>query len=308
MERRYFEINEAEARRAWEMMSMRDYPEGNKTAEYRASVDEVYDIADKVAERRPEAAGKAYALAERYARKLADNYNADSRIGCMCPSILISGSGNFPVRKKEKQVAAMDRNMKEYEEIQKIPGKIKDILYARDIIKSGDEDAIERLEKKLEELKSMQELMRNVNAYWRKHKNLDECPYLTPRQRQELTETMYSDTPRMGSTPFLPWQLSNNNQNIHSVEQRLANLKAAKEAGTKEQQGDGFRVVENTEIMRLQIIFDDKPEADVREVLKANGFRWAPSAGAWQRQLTPNARHALKSVLDKISIDKDTET
>ena len=41
-------------------------------------------------------------IAERYAKKMADNMNESSRIGMMCPSILISGAGNFPVRKKEK--------------------------------------------------------------------------------------------------------------------------------------------------------------------------------------------------------------
>lgn len=48
----------------------------------------------------------------------------------------------------------------------------------------------------------------------------------------------------------------------------------------------------NTEENRLQIFFDHKPEEDVRSELKANGFRWAPSAGAWQRQLNDNAIRA----------------
>ena len=37
----------------------------------------------------------------------------------------------------------------------------------------------------------------------------------------------------------------------------------------------------------------------MREVLKSNGFKWAPSQGAWQRQLTNNARYALKKVIEK---------
>lgn len=65
-------------------------------------------------------------------------------------------------------------------------------------------------------------------------------------------------------------------------------------SGDKETEYNGLRVVENTEIMRLQLFFDDKPAADVRERLKANGFRWSPKIGCWQRQLTDNARRALK--------------
>ena len=43
---------------------------------------------------------------------------------------------------------------------------------------------------------------------------------------------------------------------------------------------------------RLQIFFDDKPDEETRTALKSNGFRWAPSVSAWQRQLNDNAIYA----------------
>ena len=36
----------------------------------------------------------------------------------------------------------------------------------------------------------------------------------------------------------------------------------------------------------------ESPDADTRAELKSSGFRWAPSVGAWQRQLTDNAIRA----------------
>ena len=48
----------------------------------------------------------------------------------------------------------------------------------------------------------------------------------------------------------------------------------------------------NREDNRLQVFFDGKPDADTRAELKSSGFRWAPSVGAWQRQLTDNAIRA----------------
>ena len=48
----------------------------------------------------------------------------------------------------------------------------------------------------------------------------------------------------------------------------------------------------NREDNRLQVFFDGKPDADTRAELKSNGFRWASSVGAWQRQLTDNAIRA----------------
>ena len=70
---------------------------------------------------------------------MAENMNDSSRIGMMCPSVMISGAGNFPVKKKEKQNAAADRNYQKFQEIQGILRKMEGILHGKDIIKSGDE-------------------------------------------------------------------------------------------------------------------------------------------------------------------------
>ena len=47
--------------------------------------------------------------------------------------------------------------------MQGILGKIENILYGKEIIKSDDERAIEKLEEKLEDLKGMQESMKAAN-------------------------------------------------------------------------------------------------------------------------------------------------
>ena len=62
-------------------------------------------------------------MVDAYARKLAENLNAGNRIDARCPSILVAGGSNFPVRKKEKQNAARDRNMEEWRRIQQILDK-----------------------------------------------------------------------------------------------------------------------------------------------------------------------------------------
>ena len=53
--------------------------------------------------------------------------------------------------------------------------------------------------------------------------------------------------------------------------------------------------------MRIQFIFDGKPDAEIRTILKSNGFRWAPSQGAWQRQLTDNGKRVAKEVIKELS-------
>ena len=56
--------------------------------------------------------------------------------------------------------------------------------------------------------------------------------------------------------------------------------------------------------MRLQLFFEGKPEQKVRDILKSNGFKWAPSQSAWQRQLTNNSRYALERVIEQLKLQE----
>ena len=66
---------------------------------------------------------------------------------------------------------------------------------------------------------------------------------------------------------------------------------------------DGGYIYENPELDRIQIIYDGKPERDVIDKLKHNGFRWSPSNKAWQRQLNRNGRMAVNRVLEETGIN-----
>ena len=300
MERVYYSINEESARAAHNMMSMRDYAEGSTTAEYRAAVDKAYDLADRIAEKKPDEAERAYRLAERYSKKMAEYYNKESSIGMMCPSVMISGAGNFPVKKKERQVAAWQRNHEFYQYVQGILGKIENILYGREIIKSDDDRAIEKLEEKLEDLKATQERMKSANRAIRMKDTEAGNDVLREMGCSEGTIKQLREPDFCGRIGYPSYELTNNNQNIHRIEERLKRLKAVKGKGSSEQEYETFKVVENTEAMRYQIIFDGKPDAEVRTLLKSNGFKWAPSQGAWQRQITANGKYALNSVVEKL--------
>lgn len=303
MERKYFEIDEKAARVAHEMMSFREFREGSKTAEYKGMVDRAYALADRVVEKRPEESEKVYRLAERYSRRLAENFNRESRIGTMCPSIMISGGSNFPVRKKQRQVSAWENNHKEYQEIAGILDQIERIGRGGSAIQSNDENALEKLQAKLDGLKEKQAEMVSANRAIRMKdtaagdRKLAEMGY-SPEQIEQLRTPDFC-----GRIGYPSYALQNNNQNIHRIEGRIKELSAVKDAGTQEKENSLFRVVENTEAMRLQIIFDGKPEADVREVLKRHGFRWAPSQGAWQRQLNRNARYALGQIEKELEVE-----
>ena len=62
----------------------------------------------------------------------------------------------------------------------------------------------------------------------------------------------------------------------------------------KEYKFDGGKDVICNSDERIRIYFDEKPNSETRSILKGNAFKWSPKNNAWQRQLTPNARFALK--------------
>ena len=289
----YHTINEEAARRANDMNSFRDYKAGSATAEYRRMVDAATELAERQKQRvDPMYHEKIDRLLEIYCRKLAENMNASYSIEARCPSILISGGGNFPVRKKEKQNAARDRNLEEWNYIQGLLDKIRSVGTGG--ISSDDPQAVEKLEAKLAALEKHQEMMKAANAAIRMKDpakgdaKLAELGY-TPEDIAKLREPDFCG--RIGYPAYL---LQNNNANIRRIRGRIEELKKRSENTPEGWEFDGGRVVMNTTENRLQIIFDGKPDADVRTELKGEGFRWAPSQGAWQRQLTDNAMRAAR--------------
>ncbi len=299
MERTYFSINEQTARVAKNINSFSEYKEGSATAEYRHYVDKVYEVVERIAEEKPHLLEKAERMAGRYSRKLSIYFNDYYRNEASCPSIMISGGGNFPVRKKEKQNSRRETLHKEWEYLESYARKIENLLTMKQPILSGDEQAVELLQEKLDGMVETQNMMKAVNAYYRKEKTLDGCPELTQEEIEKLKADMASSW-HWADVPYLPYELSNNNANIKRTRDRLESLKKVKEAGSQETECEFCKVVENTENMRLQLIFDGKPDPEVREILKKNGFRWAPSQSAWQRQLTNNAKYALKEVMSEL--------
>ena len=290
----YYTINEAVARRAKEMNSYSDYKPGSATAEYRSYVDEAAQLAERQKARvDPMYHEKIDSLLDTYARKLAANMNKGYEIDARVPSILIAGGSNFPVRKKEKQNAARDTNYREWQDIQGLLDKIRSTGMGG--ISADDPQAVQKLEKKLAGLEKAQETMKAVNAYYRKHKTLDGCPHLSPERIEKMKADMSSQW-HIEDKPYPTWALSNNNAEIRRVKERIKSLSLQKEIGYVGWEFEGGKVEANTEANRLQIFFDEKPDAATREELKSNGFRWSPKAEAWQRQLTDNAYYSANYI------------
>lgn len=300
MERKYYEINENMAYSANMVNSFREYKKYSATETYIYYCDKVYDILDEIREKKPSLADKAEGMTDYYCRKLAEYYNDYYRNEASCPSIMISGGSNFPVRKKEKQNSRRETLNNTWNYLQDYARKIKNLLTQEQPILSKDENAIEQIQEKIATLEHSKELMKDLNKFFRKGGKIEDY-------NGEITEKLRSHIDFMIRQGWQPqFDTTNTNAEIKRLKGRLEQLQKAKEEGTTEtttadaEGNELFTVVKNTEIMRLQLIFDGKPEEEVRNILKKNGFRWSPHYGAWQRQLTDNALYSLKRVTEAI--------
>lgn len=301
----YYEIDEKAARLSKEMMSMSEYTPGSATSEYRAMVDK----AAMLVEQQKKQVSHFYHdkldhLLDRYAKTLAEYINRENHIGTMCPSVMISGGSNFPVRKKEKQVAAWEANRANWEKAESILRKIRSV--GTGPIDFADPNAEEMLTDRINYLQEELNACKAANAFYRKNKTLDGCPGISARDLAWLTRPGVFNAGEHGTplelykTPFPSYHLTSIRQKLKKAQERLEEYHKRKANAQESGNGlkfDGGEIVRNAELNRLQILFDDIPDEETRTALKQNGFRWSPSNKAWQRQLTDAAERVAKSIL-----------
>ena len=301
----YYEINEETARISKEMMSMRDYIPGSATAEYRSMVDKAAELVKQQKEQvSPFYDEKLDRLLDRYAKTLAEYINRENQIGTMCPSLMIAGGSNFPVKKKEKQVAAWEANRANWEKAESILRKIRSV--GTGPIDFADPNAEEMLAERVSNLQGELDACKAANAYYRKNKTLDGCPGISAKELEWLTRPGVFNAGEKGTplelykTPYTSYYLSSIRQKLKKAQERLDEYHKRKESAQESGDGlkfDGGEIVKNAELNRLQILFDDIPDEETRATLKKNGFRWSPANKAWQRQLTDAAERVARAIL-----------
>ncbi len=315
-------INEELARSAHYMSHMGDYRVNSATDNFNSYVAKFNGAVKELLEKNsktkypatPEQLEAVEYYKARYATKLANAINRENQIETMCPSVLISGAGNFPVHKKHKQNAARDKFWQEcgslYSPTENYYFKKIETILTNATIYSNDEFVIEKLENKIQELEEYQATSKRQNAYYRKNGTMKGFEDIDNETALSIDRKIESDFPWC-KQPVPSYSLSNNSAEIRRLKERLENLKKLKAQAEmpiedKYPNVDGVEVKENSEAMRIQLFFDGKPDDETRSLLKSNGFKWSPSFGAWQRQLTNNGIYATKQVL-KILKEKGGE-
>lgn len=173
-------------------------------------------------------------------------------------------------------------------------------------ISSDDPDAIEKLRAKVTSARNAQEKMKAANAIIRKSKSTAEAlPSLIAQGFSEESARKLLIPDFCGRLGFPAFELTNNNANIRRMEKRIEEMEKALAAADVEICGAEYTYREDIEENRVMFIFEGKPEAEVRDILKSHSFRWSPSRSAWVRQLTNAGRfagHCACKQLDALSL------
>ncbi|CCQ65126.1 hypothetical protein CWATWH0402_1005 [Crocosphaera watsonii WH 0402] len=282
-----------------ETASAKEYLEGKKA-----------DYEEKIANKEEYWEAKS----QKWRQEANSRYNASKSITDRIPfgqPILV---GHHSERRHRKDIERSHNNMRK-----SISAQQKADYYGSKTVStaiaSDDPEAIQKLKDKLEQLQNNQEHMKLVNKLWRKagkpHPKQDNMnPDNWEKFGQLLTENginaleikPYLSRDSLERSPY-SYHLQLGTQEMKRIRKRISDLRQKLEQtlteGNKETQYNGFTLVENFEVDRLQLIFDKKPNEEVRSILKSNSFRWSRYHGAWQRHLNHNSRYYAQQAISR---------
>lgn len=168
----------------------------------------------------------------------------------------------------------------------------------------GDEDSVERLEKKVADLTDAQEKMKAVNKIIRSKKlaDVEKIDKIKELGFSEKNAVMLMTPDYMGCKGFASYQLTNNNAALKKAKERLEEAQKMKSTEDKEYSIGDVDIVENYTENRLQLFFPGKPDDEIRDQLKHNAFRWSPRNGCWQSFLNAYQIRRMKDILKDVEL------
>lgn len=222
-----------------------------------------------------------------------------------CISSAITGGSNFPVARAKKW---NDREQGHWEKFREWRERAQRAIARANKPKVTPltelESAIQDLAQREANQKKMTEANKLVRAKIAGTIDADEYfVSMAPLGFSTANATKLLEPDFAGRVGFPDYSLTNNNAEIRRLRDRVEMLQQkVNKIGSDVQTSfdfERFTIELNFEADRLQIIFNGKPDEATRSILKSNGYKWSPNAGAWQRKLTNNAIWSLS----RLSID-----
>jgi len=158
-------------------------------------------------------------------------------------------------------------------------------------ISGDDTEALDRLKSKLAEYEKAKERMKEINKAWKQGGSLLDELDLNDTEKTKIKTGEYE------TKPFPTWQISNMNAEIRRIKKRIEELTKLDQMQIESRKFPNGEMRINTDINRIQFIFDAIPSEEIRKILKSHGFKWSPKEKAWQRQKTINAINTTNRLL-----------
>lgn len=236
-------------------------------------------------------------IQEQYEKRLVQLYKEWFRAQSRCFSVLVTGAGNFDVRKHQKANEREHAAMKRIEE-----WKEKTIKRLNRQERLTGMAEVERLRAILESAEESHEKMKQVNAICRRkctdEEQVDAIVAECGIREETAKELVYPDpdrgTYRKG---FASYSLSNSLARIKDLRDKIERHERMAQKENRVIEFEGYDVELDYQDERLRIRHHEKPDYETIKSLKSEGFRWSPRHKAWQRQLTHNAVMAARRVL-----------
>jgi hypothetical protein len=209
--------------------------------------------------------------------------------------------GHHSEKRHRRLIDKMHNNMRKairlYDEAESLDRRAKAAESNR-AISSDDPQAAQKIAARIKQLEAMQDSMKAANKIVKgKGTNEEKIERLIDLLKCSETRAAKLLLPDWcGRVGFPNYELTNNSANIRRLKDRLETLRKQAEAEYKEQEIEGLRIVEDPDENRVQLFFDGKPDAETIKELKMRGFRWSPSAKAWQRHLNGTAQYAAECI------------
>lgn len=249
-----------------------------------------YELRQAMRRERLEKAAERARVRANAAYKRSDLSEAASGIPFGQPILV----GHHSERRHRKAIERANNAMRKSIEEDKRAGELeaKAAAVGEGGISADDPEAIAKLTEKLAQLEAARDKMKAANKAIRAGDDAALVALVGEANAEQLKKPDFA-----GRIGFADYQLTNNSAECRRVKKRIEQLRAVANVETKTIETNlGFECVMNAEENRVQLVFPGKPSAEIRTILKRNGFRWAPSQGAWQRMLNNAGRYAAECV------------
>lgn len=216
----------------------------------------------------------------------------EARSRCMSPFIV--GPAKFPTARNQKRLSTEEKRTTEFAEWE---------ARAITAIKKKLAPAPEPAEDRLASLEKQRDLMKAINAEYRKCKgDIDAMQIPGDALKATMKKTRESYwLGRDNYKPFEAFELTSINAKIKRLQSNVAAEEARTQSPVREAVVGDVTIVDNPDADRYQVMFPGKPSAEMIGRLKGSGFRWTPSVGAWQGYRNNRTLWKLEEIFGKFT-------